>query len=100
MCFTVLFGGAFAPGGIAAGSEPLGELGTDLHGLVRLGILESLKIGIDGEEFDPGQAGFDHASDSVSAGSSDSRHLDISQTFDFFGVFKHHDTRLLLELGN
>ncbi len=96
---TVFFGGGSPPGGVTTGAEPFGELGSDLHGLMRLGILESLKIGIDGKELDAGEAGFDHTSDSVSAGSSDSRYLDISQTFDVFGVFKHHDTRLLLELG-
>ena len=96
---TVFQGGGFPPGRITARAEPLGELGSDLHGLMGLGILEGLQVGVDGDELDPGQTGFDHPPDSVPAGSSDSRHLDISQTFDFFSVFKHHATRLLLELG-
>ena len=96
---TVFFRGGFATGWITTGTEPFCEQGSDLHGLVCLGILESLQVGIDSEEFNAGESGFDHASDSVSAGSSDSRHLDIRQTFDVVCVFKHHETRLLLELG-
>ena len=59
--------------GIAAGTQTLGELGADLHGVVGGGILEGLQVGVDGQEFDAGQPGFDHAADGVAAGSADCR---------------------------
>ena len=55
--FAVLLGGSLPLAGVAAGTEPLGELGPDLKGMVSLGILEGLQVGVDGQELDTPQPG-------------------------------------------
>ena len=88
--FAIFFGRGTTTAGVTTGTKPFGELGSDLHRLMSRGILESLQVGVDRQELDPGQPRVDHATYRVAAGSADSRHLNIGQSFDFFGVFKHH----------
>ncbi len=64
-----------------------------------LGILQDLKIGVDGQELDTRQAGLDHAAYGVAARSSDTGDLDVGQPFDVIGILEHHAARLLHELG-
>jgi hypothetical protein len=98
--FPVFLGSLAAAFRITSGTEPLRELGPDLHRVVCGGILESLQVSVDREEFDTGKPGFDHSTDCVAAGSSDSRNLDVCQSLNIFGVFEHDISRLLLELGH
>ncbi|CAB5034655.1 unannotated protein [freshwater metagenome] len=52
---------------VGACAEPASQRFTDVDGDVGLGLLDRLNVGVDGDEFDASDAGFDHAVDGVYA---------------------------------
>jgi len=85
----LLEGGAVADGGVGAGAEPARLLVADVHGDVGDAELQRLKIGVDGHEFDPGDAGVDHPVDRVDAGPADADDLDDGRIRILINDFKH-----------
>ena len=72
----LLEGGAVADLGVGAGAEAARLLVADVHGDVGDAELQRLKIGVDGHELDPGDAGVDHPVDRVDAGPADADDFD------------------------
>ena len=63
--------GPVAELGVGAGAEATRHAAAQVDGDVGVGLLERLQVGVDGEEFDPGNPGVDHAVDRVDAGAAD-----------------------------
>ena len=78
----------FALFGLRAGAEALGDLLADLELDVRLGIVERLLIGVDGDEFYVVKTGFDHAVDRVAARAADADDLELGKIAGFVVEFK------------
>src|SRR5215204_5322194 len=57
--------------GVRAGAEALREVGADLQRVVRVGLLERLRVGVDGDELDARDLGLDHPVDRVDPGAAD-----------------------------
>ena len=74
--FARLIGGGAALLGVAAGAEPLGDALADADAVIRLAASESLRVGVDADEVDASDAGFDHAVDGVAAATSDADDFD------------------------
>ena len=72
----LLEGGAVADLGVGAGAEAARLLVADVDGDVGDAELQRLKIGVDGHELDPGDAGVDHPVDRVDAGAADADDFD------------------------
>ena len=72
----LLEGGAVADLGVGAGAEAARLLVADVDGDVGDAELQRLKIGVDGHELDPGDAGLDHPVDGVDAGAADADDAD------------------------
>ena len=72
----LLEGRAVADLGVGAGAEAARLLVADVDGDVGDAELQRLKIGVDGHELDPGDAGVDHPVDRVDAGAADADDLD------------------------
>ena len=72
----LLEGGAVAELGVGAGAEAARLLAADVDGDVGGAVLQRLKIGVDGHELDPGDAGLDHPVDGVDAAAADADDAD------------------------
>ncbi len=63
---------------------------SDLDDLAGLALTQGLQVGVDGEEVDPFEAGFDHAVDGVAARAADAGDPDACQSIVGFDEFESH----------
>src|SRR5262249_18653417 len=71
------FGGRAGPDlGVGTGAEALGEVVADADLDVGVAGLESLRVGVDGDELDASQPSVDHAADGVRSASAYAHDLD------------------------
>jgi hypothetical protein len=73
---TVRLGGVATHVGITAGTQPAGEITTDVELDVGIAHQQRLGVGVDGDELNTLQPRVDHAVDSVDAAAADADHLD------------------------
>src|SRR5688500_6444576 len=64
-------GGALADVGITAGAEPARPGIANAQRAAGLRLLQRLRVGVDGDELDTADAGFDHAVDGVATATAD-----------------------------
>ena len=64
---------------VGAGTEPAGELATDVELDVGVAHQQRLGVGVDGDELDTAQTGFDHPVDGVDTAAADADDLDDGQ---------------------
>ena len=75
----VVLGGLPALVRVGAGAEPAGQLTADVELDVGVAHQQRLGVGVDGDELDPAQTGFDHPVDGVDATAADADDLDDGQ---------------------
>ena len=73
---AVLLGGLEAHVGVGAGAEALRQVHADVDLVVRVRHQQRLRVGVDGDELDALDAGFDHAVDGVGAAAAGADDLD------------------------
>jgi hypothetical protein len=73
---VVLHRGGAAQLGVGAGAEAARERLADVDRHVRVGLLQRLHVGVDGDELDARDARLDHAVDGVDPGTPDSDDAD------------------------
>ncbi len=76
---AALHRGGVADGRVGAGAETARRLRADVDLHVGVAHQERLRVGVDRDELDPGQAGVDHAVDRVRAAAADADDLDHGQ---------------------
>ena len=86
-----LLGSALADLGISAGTAALGELCAQLDLLGGLGIQQSLLVGVHCDELDTGEAGLDHAVDSVAAATAHADDFNVGHILHFFVKNECHE---------